>query len=236
MKDRQQQKVADADFAIDNYLQALLKDVDEYVPSAQESEPEVVVDELEVAVEVPEIAVEAPQVVDQQPVAVVVDSDIDQEAHGNREGEIIPPWAEAPFQCLMFKLNGITLGIPLACLQTIVEWNQEPSVVPGQPKWHLGIMLNREIKVGIVDTAKIVMPERLSTRVHGERQTGGFILVVGDGHWGLACDSIVSTEVFSKDMVRWRTGRGARPWLAGTATDQLCAILDVDAFLGMITA
>ncbi|MCF6281614.1 MAG: chemotaxis protein CheW [Candidatus Polarisedimenticolaceae bacterium] len=218
MKDRQQQKVADADSAIDNYLQALLKDVDEYVPSE------------------PEVAVETQQSVDQPPVAAVVDSEIDQEACANKEGEIIPPWAEAPFQCLMFKLNGITLGIPLGCLQTIVEWDQEPSVVPGQPKWHLGIMLNRGMKVGIVDTAKIVMPERLSARVHGERQTGGFILIVGDGRWGLACDSIASTEVFSKDMVRWRTGKGTRPWLAGTAKDQLCAILDIDAFLGMITA
>ncbi len=212
---QRQSKIAEPDLAIDNYLQALLKDVDDYDPSA-ESGHKTVVDEL-------------------LPVLEVATSKVVQESDGGRVGEIIPSWAEGPFQCLMFKVNGITLCIPLTCLQTIIEWDQEPSVMPGQPKWHLGILMNRDVKVSVVDTAKIVMPERLSSREHGKRQTGGYILVVGDGRWGLACDSIVATELFSKDMVQWRTGEGKRPWLAGTAKEQLRAVLDIDALLSMLT-
>ncbi len=222
---QRQPKVAEPDLAIDNYLQALLKDVDEYDPSTERDHATTVVE--------PKIV--APQVIKPLPVIETAKSEVAQQVRGEgRVGEIVPSWAEGLFQCLMFKVNGITLSIPLACLQTIIEWDQEPSVVPGQPKWHLGILMNRDTKVGIVDTAKIVMPERLSSRVHGERQTGGYILVVGDGRWGLACDSIVTTELFSEEMVRWRTGEGKRPWLAGTAKDQLCAVLDVDALLGML--
>jgi len=219
---QQPSKVADPDLAIDNYLQALLKDVDEYDPAVQCEE---------------KIVVETPQIVEPLPLveAVAVCSDPIQKIDDGRAAEIVPPWAEEPFQCLMFKVNGITLSIPLTCLQTIIEWSEEPSVMPGQPKWHLGVMLSRDAKVGIVDMAKIIMPERLSCRAHGERQTGGYILVVGDGRWGLACDSILSTELFSKDMVRWRTGQGKRPWLAGTVKDQLCAVLNIDALLEMIT-
>jgi len=215
-------KVAEPDLAIDNYLQALLTEVDEYDPVTECEQ---------------EIAVETPPIIEPVPVikSVAVSSGTVQEVDDGRAAEIIPSWAEETFHCLMFKVNGITLSIPLASLQTIIEWNEEPSVMPGQPKWHLGVMLSRDAKVGIIDTAKIIMPERLSSRAHGERQTGGYILVVGDGRWGLACDSIVSTELFSKDMIRWRTGRGKRPWLAGTAKDQLCAVLDIAALLGMIT-
>lgn len=223
MKQSQRQsKVADPDLAVNNYLQALLKDVDEYDPATECEQ---------------EAAVETVQVVEPLPMveAVAVSSDTIQKVDDDRAAEIVPPWAEEPFQCLMFKVNGITLSIPLTCLQTIIEWNEEPSVMPGQPKWHLGILLSRDTKVGIVDTAKIIMPDCLSSRAHGERQTGGYILVVGDGCWGLACDSILSTELFSKDMVRWRTGQGKRPWLAGTAKDQLCAVLNIDALLGMIS-
>lgn len=216
MKHRmQQQQVADADRAVESYLEALLKDVEEYVPLAT---PESKV-----------TAKHAPV----KPTAVEV---VAQKVVGQAVEEIIPAWASESFQCLIFKVNGITMSIPLTRLQTILEWEQEPSVIPGQPDWHLGILLYRDAKVGIVDTARIVMPERLSARVHGERQAGGYILLVGDGRWGLACDSITHTVTLSREMVRWRTGHGRRPWLAGTIREQLCALMDVDALLGMINA
>ena len=215
-RDQQKQQIADADVAVDHYLEALLRDVEAYDPAAAERE-----------------------VVDPEPVQIDQTTVVDvvaQEAVVPEADEIIPAWADDPFQCLMFKVNGITMSIPLTALRTIIEWEQEASVVPGQPDWHLGILLNRDEKVGIVDTARIVMPERISDRLQGERQTGGYILVVGDGRWGLACDSIASTVTLSKEMVRWRTGTGKRPWLAGTISEQLCALIDVEALLGMISA
>lgn len=222
--DKQKQQVAEADAAVNHYLEALLKDVETYVPPVDER----VLDTTEVSVEIEQ---------DQQchTEVTVVDS-VEQDAVVQEIEGIVPAWADHPFQCLMFKLNGITMSIPLTSLLTIIEWEQEATVIPGQPDWHLGVLLNRDAKVGIVDTARIVMPERLSERLHGERQTGGYILVVGDGRWGLACDSIASTVTLSNEMVRWRTGTGKRPWLAGTVREQLCALVDVDSLLGMINA
>jgi purine-binding chemotaxis protein CheW len=31
--------------------------------------------------------------------------------------------------------------------------------------------------------------------------------------------------------VKWRGSQGRRPWLAGTVIQQMCALLEVDAFL-----
>jgi purine-binding chemotaxis protein CheW len=36
--------------------------------------------------------------------------------------------------------------------------------------------------------------------------------------------------------VRWRTAQGKRPWLAGTISARLCALLDTDALAQILEA
>ncbi|MEG7523986.1 MAG: hypothetical protein M3H12_12935, partial [Chromatiales bacterium] len=88
----------------------------------------------------------------------------------------------------------------------------------------------------VLDTARLVMPERVSDRVPGERQSGGHVLIVGDGGYGLAVDGIAETIMLDAGGVRWRTAQGKRPWLAGTMVEQLSVLLDIDGMLGMISA
>lgn len=214
----------EAETAIDSYLADLLKEVDEYVPLDAETKVDI-----------------SPVDTDKQTAGVEAEQASNTQQNQVREPEqaesiIVPEWAADSFQCLLFKVNGLTLGIPLAGLNTILEWDEEASVVPGQPDWHLGIMLERGAKIGIVDTARLVMPERVSSRAPGERQSGGYVLVIGDGRFGLACDSIANTISMTPEQVRWRTEKGKRPWLAGTIKEQLCALLDIEAVLGMIDA
>ena len=215
-------QLLEAGSAIDNYLAELLKEVEEYVPSRAETKVDI-----------------SPVDTDKQTTGVEVERkplvQLEQEPEQD-ESVIVPDWAANPFQCLLFKVNGLTLGIPLTGLNTILEWDEEASVVPGQPDWHLGILLERGGKIGVVDTARLVMPERVSSRTQGERQRGGYVLVIGDGRFGLACDSIANTISMTQDQVRWRSDKGKRPWLAGTIKEQLCALLDIDAVLGMISA
>jgi purine-binding chemotaxis protein CheW len=149
---------------------------------------------------------------------------------------IIPAWAETAFQALMFQVRGLTLGVPLTSLVSILEWRESASILPGQPAWHLGVLVSRGQKVVIVDTAQLVMPERVSAKDSDNRPPGGYLLLVGDGYFALAVDAIASTVILKKEQVRWRSVLGARPWLAGTMIVQLSALLDVDGLLEMIAA
>ena len=65
------------------------------------------------------------------------------------------------------------------------------------------------------------------------RQAGPFV-VLDDGDWALACTRIGAVIELQGNDVRWRTAAGKRPWLAGTAMKQRCALLDIDALIGLL--
>lgn len=145
-----------------------------------------------------------------------------------------PDWVEASFQCLLFSVRGLTLAVPLEKLCGIVEWNDSVTKLPERPPWFLGVMTYRERQSGIIDTAGVVMPERLDNA--SARTSYAHIIFFDDGRWGLACERVDQVITLTKDEVRWRTSRTKRPWLAGTVVDHMCALLDVEALAEMIKA
>jgi purine-binding chemotaxis protein CheW len=54
------------------------------------------------------------------------------------------------------------------------------------------------------------------------------IVLIGDGRWGLVCDDVSTVITIDPAKVRWRSSRTKRPWLAGTAVEHLCAVLDAE--------
>ncbi len=144
-----------------------------------------------------------------------------------------PQRARQPFQCLLFRIHGMTLAVPLAALHGIVEWRQEVTPLPGQPKWLLGLMLHRGEQIKVVDTACLLLPERFpeTERTHSR---GSHLLLFGDGRWGLVCDALLKPRVLESDQVRWQAIPPLRPWMAGTLIEQLCVLLDLDGLFGMI--
>lgn len=214
--------------AMDSYLGSLLSEVDEY----QAPEPEIAKKVAEIVDIRPSLNRFTPKSTEKIPAADrLLEPALTAEEPISRQ--IIPDWANEPFQCLLFKLRGITMAIPLKGLNSIAEWTQDVTVLPGQPDWYMGLILHRDSRVIVVDTAKLIMPERLHS-ASDERARGSHILIVGDGRWGLACDSLQSPETLEAGDVRWRTGIGIRPWMAGTLVDKLCVLLDTDALLQMI--
>lgn len=142
-------------------------------------------------------------------------------------------YQESDFQALFFTVAGLKLAVPLKSLGGIHEWN-EPSTIFGKPAWYLGMMTNREEKLNVVDTAQWVMPEK-----YNEKMAAGidyrYLIMLNESRWGLACESLVTTEALSPDDVQWRrANNGKRPWLAGVVRDKMCAILDVDAMVAML--
>jgi purine-binding chemotaxis protein CheW len=244
---RKPQPVLDApEFAIDSYLSSLLGEATES-PTSQETAPQQVkakVVEIRPAVksvEVPQavgvradvVAVAKTQV---RTVEIAKPADIVEESDKTEAGEpeqIIPDWGNQSFQSLLFTVRGMTMAVPLVALNSIAEWNQGLTLMPGQPDWCMGILQHRGDRVVVIDTAQLIMPERLA-KAADDRAPGSHILIMGDGRFGLACDTLQNPVMLDTDSVRWRRGQGYRPWMAGTIIDKLSVLLDIDAVLKMV--
>jgi purine-binding chemotaxis protein CheW len=222
-KDERSTHLAQPEQAVYDYLDSLLKEVQE----APEDAPAKVAEVVEIR---PEIL--PPE--QQEVLETVVETAVEVVAEGEaEEGIIVPEWADEPFQCLLFSLRGMTLAVPLLSLDSIMRWEEEISPLPGQPDWHMGVLLHRGQQVVVVDTAQLLVPDRLG-RVGEEREKGSHILVIGGGNRGLACDNLAKPITLSKGDVRWSQAGGSRPWVAGTIVEKLCILLNVECLLEMI--
>lgn len=147
-----------------------------------------------------------------------------------------PDWASEPFPCLLLKVHGLSLALPLVKLNRILPW-AEPTQIPGYAAWLLGVLRQdgHDRNLRVVDTAALVMPERVGQVPLSE--TGyRHIVIVGDGEWGLTCEDVSNVITIDPAKVRWRTSRSKRPWLAGTVVEHLCALLDAERLAEMLSA
>jgi purine-binding chemotaxis protein CheW len=214
-------KIAEPDSALKSYLDTLLSEIDEVTVTSPRAE----VKEL-----LPDADINHDE--RQAPIRVATP----EQAAGREESTLqpnIPDWVEDAFQVLLFKVNGIKMGIPLSSLLGILTYSGEARQLPGQPAWSLGVILNREEKVVVIDSAKLLMPERLDDNA---AITPQHLLLIGDGQRALAVDSICNTQMMDKEEIRWRCGSGVRPWYAGIIIQELSVLLNVDGILEMLAA
>ncbi len=142
--------------------------------------------------------------------------------------EAMPDWMQAPFQCLLFKTAGLTLGIPLFKLNGITPWSSSITPMPGHSPSFLGLLPHLGKQVKVIDTAQVVMPKQKSSTEHR------YIVLIADGEWGLTCESVSEVVTLNPDQVRWRSPQGVRPWLAGMVKDRMCALLDADGLAALL--
>lgn len=147
----------------------------------------------------------------------------------------VPDWAESRFQCLLFKVSGLSLAVPLVKLNSVIPWNEEITKTPNQTEWYLGLVQHLQKQVKIIDTALLVMPENRHQKIEEDpSERLSHILLVDDYKWGLACDSIGDVIWLTKDEVKWRKNKKSRAWLSGTSLEHLCAIMDTEVFAQML--
>lgn len=143
-----------------------------------------------------------------------------------------PAWQQREFEVLRFQVGGLTLAVPLVLLGSIHPLEEQPAPLPGQADWCLGVLPGREPARRVVDTARVIMPERYHP---GMRESYRYVLTVHESRWALAAEAITGTEVLAREQVRWRTRSGRRPWLAGTVIDHMCALIDVAGLDALLT-
>ena len=100
-----------------------------------------------------------------------------------KKAAVVP---EREFQALFFEIAGLTLAVPLTELGGI---HKIDTINPlfGKPKWFKGVMLHKEQKFNVVDTAKWIMPEKSAEKV-AESTKYQYLIVLGDSGWGLGCE------------------------------------------------
>ncbi|GAB6040245.1 chemotaxis protein CheW [Endothiovibrio diazotrophicus] len=150
----------------------------------------------------------------------------------------VPDWAaNTSFQCLLFKVWGLTLSVPLVKLYGVLTWPESLTPVFGHADWFMGLVRSQDKNIQVMDTAQLVLPPHKleSLRADQERQFRNIILI-DEGRCGLACDEVAQVITLREGDVQWRSAEGKRPWLAGTVREHMCALLEVDEFIRMIRA
>ncbi|GGD57807.1 chemotaxis protein CheW [Lacimicrobium alkaliphilum] len=141
-------------------------------------------------------------------------------------------YRQGSFQALFFKVAGLTLAVPLTELGGIHKQDKTSALI-GKPDWFTGVMLHREEKLNVVDTAQWVMPEKYDETL-AESLNYQYLIMLGDSGWGLSCESLVNTVKLEQDDVKWREHHGKRPWLAGLVKEKMCALIDASQLVYML--
>jgi len=135
-------------------------------------------------------------------------------------------------ECLLFSVAGLKLAIPLSLLGGVHPADAS-KVTPlfGQKDWSLGVWQSDSGKLTVVDSARLIMPERGVSL----KDTGyGYLIQLDRAPWALACEGICDTITLGSSSIKWRGDASKRPWLAGTVISEMCALLDVPSLIELL--
>jgi purine-binding chemotaxis protein CheW len=139
-----------------------------------------------------------------------------------------PGWAQQRFDCLVFVVDGLKLAVPLILLGNIHTLDRDLTPLFDQPAWFLGLLpVQNGRNLRVVDTARLVMPERYRAESVDELAFG---VGVYGSDWAFGCHQIEGSISIQPESVKWRSSRTSRPWLAGTIIDRMCALVDLNEF------
>lgn len=227
--DKKTTKLVDPNEVLTDYLNALLGEVETVDVADVVQEPETVTGVVTPS-PVAEITRLEQKSEPQQDISLEIATE--QEEEQALQLETASQSTANEFQILLFKVAGITLAVSLEKLDGILEWNEDVTAMPNSSPWFLGLLAERGEQIKVIDTGMLVVPSKF--RAHHSREDMQKIILIGDGKWGLACDSVSEVITLRRDKVRWRGESSKRPWLAGTVVDHMCALLDVEKFVELL--
>lgn len=169
----------------------------------------------------PELDLEVPAVVSED--TATDENDLSRWLENGR-----PAWAQQRFDCLVFVVDGLKLAVPLILLGNIHPLDRDLTPLFDQPDWFLGLLpVQNGRNLRVVDTARLVMPERYRPESVDELAFG---VGVYGSDWAFGCHQIEGSISLEPEAVKWRSTRTSRPWLAGTIIDRMCALVDLHEF------
>ncbi|MEE9398214.1 MAG: chemotaxis protein CheW [Methylococcales bacterium] len=131
-------------------------------------------------------------------------------------------------EVLPFIVDKLNLLANMDDLAGAVDMVNELAAVSGQPDWFMGLADCEGRRVGIIDSALLIVGTTNNTGNKYPEHHYKKILLLKNSAWGIACGEIGKSYHIETDAVRWRTKKKSRPWLLGTLADQAGAIIDVN--------
>ncbi len=141
-------------------------------------------------------------------------------------------YRKGSFQAMFFDVAGLIIAVPLIELGGIHNTDKTTSLM-GKPDWFKGVMLYRDEKINVVDTALWVMPEKCNETLINSLNYQ-YVIMLGNSKWGLMAEHLVDTVTLDQDEVKWLDKPSKRPWLAGLVKKRMCALLDVEALIKLL--
>lgn len=141
-------------------------------------------------------------------------------------------FSRSSFQAMFFDVAGLTVAVPLVELGGIHNMGDTTHLM-GKPDWFKGVMINRDEKINVVDTALWVMPEKCDETLINSLNYQ-YIIMLSDSQWGLTAEHLVDTVTLHEDEVKWLDSPSKRPWLAGLVKERMCALLDVESLIQLL--
>ena len=141
-------------------------------------------------------------------------------------------YRQGDFQAMFFDVAGLMIAVPLIELGGIHN-NDKTTSLMGKPDWFKGVMLYREEKVNVVDTARWVMPEKCDDKLLSALNYR-YIIMLGNSSWGLTAEKLVDTVTLKQEDVKWLDKSNKRPWLAGLVKNRMCALVDVASLIKLL--
>lgn len=141
-------------------------------------------------------------------------------------------YRQGDFQAMFFDVAGLMIAVPLIELGGIHN-NDKTTSLMGKPDWFKGVMLRRDEKINVVDTALWVMPEKCNETLISALNYK-YIIMLSDSSWGLTAEKLVDTVTLKQEDVKWLDTPNKRPWLAGLVKNRMCALLDVQSLIKLL--
>lgn len=165
--------------------------------------------------------------------AVIIDDEIQtRKSAGGFESVKQRSYRQGDFQAMFFDVAGLLIAVPLIELGGIHN-NDKTTSLMGKPDWFKGVMLHRNEKVNVVDTARWVMPEKCTESLISSLDYK-YIIMLSDSSWGLTAEKLVDTVTLKQEDVKWLDTPNKRPWLAGLVKNRMCALLDVESLIKLL--
>lgn len=126
---------------------------------------------------------------------------------------------EFPLQCLMFRVGGHLLSVPLIRLHSVVDWSDAVTNLPQSPRWLLGLRQHRDRKLRIVDSRQLL---EIDADTPAEP---AHLLVLEESDWAITCERLEQVVNLDRTDVQWKA-RGSNGMVLGTIRESLATLLD----------
>ena len=132
-----------------------------------------------------------------------------------------------PLQCLLVKMYGVKLALPVKFLQGAHDLSSMNLELSAEADWILGSYVESGKLVRVVDTGMWMIPERYEP----DKAAYTELVKFRDAGWAVTIDSMIGAQEIEEDLITWNNNPQSRPWLLGTCMKHQCAVVNVPALL-----